>query len=125
MSLFSSKQGLSNGYRAGELRPRWRSIILVGNKKTPVPTIRANSRACFDGLEAVTNASGRLMDGFGKTLIYLGLLLVIVGVIFTLAGKVPWFGHLPGDISIQKERFTFYFPITTCIVISIIISLVL
>ena len=42
------------------------------------------------------------MDGFGKTLIYLGLLLVIVGVIFTLAGKVPWFGHLPGDISIQK-----------------------
>jgi len=65
------------------------------------------------------------MDGFGKTLIYLGLLLVIVGVIFTLAGKVPWFGHLPGDISIQKERFTLYFPITTCIVISIIISLVL
>ena len=65
------------------------------------------------------------MDGFGKTLIYLGLLLVIVGVIFTLAGKVPWFGHLPGDISIQKERCTFYFPITTCIVISIIISLVL
>jgi DUF2905 family protein len=65
------------------------------------------------------------MDGFGKTLIYLGLLLVIVGVIFTLAGKVPWFGHLPGDISIQKERFAFYFPITTCIVISIIISLVL
>ena len=65
------------------------------------------------------------MDGFGKTLIYLGLLLVIVGVIFTLAGKVPWFGHLPGDISIQKERLTFYFPITTCIVISIIISLVL
>ena len=65
------------------------------------------------------------MDGFGKTLIYLGLLLVIVGVIFTLAGKVPWFGHLPGDISIQKERFAFYFPITTCIVISIIIWLVL
>jgi uncharacterized protein YybS (DUF2232 family) len=65
------------------------------------------------------------MDGFGKTLIYLGLLLVIVGVIFTLAGKVPWFGRFPGDISIQKERFTFYFPITTCIVISIIISLVL
>jgi uncharacterized protein HemY len=65
------------------------------------------------------------MDGFGKTLIYLGLLLVLVGVIFMLAGKVPWLGHLPGDITIQKDRFTFYFPITTCIVISIIISLVL
>ena len=65
------------------------------------------------------------MDGFGKTLVYLGLLLVLVGVIFMLAGKVPWFGHLPGDISIQKGRFTVYFPLTTCIVISIIISLVL
>jgi Protein of unknown function (DUF2905) len=65
------------------------------------------------------------MDGLGKTLVYLGLLLVLVGVVFMLAGKVPWFDHLPGDISIQKGRFTFYFPITTCIVISIIISLVL
>ena len=65
------------------------------------------------------------MDGFGKTLVYLGLLLVLVGVIFMLAGKVPWFGHLPGDISIQKDRFTVYFPLTTCIVVSIIISLVL
>ena len=64
------------------------------------------------------------MNGFGKTLIYLGLLLVIVGVIFSLAGKLPWLGHLPGDISIQKERFSFYFPITTCILISIIVSLV-
>jgi len=64
------------------------------------------------------------MDGFGKTLIYLGLLLVIVGVIFSFAGKLPWLGHLPGDISIQKDRFSFYFPITTCILISIIVSLV-
>lgn len=64
------------------------------------------------------------MDGFGKTLIYLGLLLVVVGVIFSLAGKLPWLGHLPGDISIQKDRFSFYFPITTCILISLIVSLV-
>jgi hypothetical protein len=64
------------------------------------------------------------MNGFGKTLIYLGLLLVIVGVVFSLAGRLPWLGHLPGDISIQKDRFSFYFPITTCILISIIVSLV-
>ena len=64
------------------------------------------------------------MDGLGKTLIYLGLLLVIVGVVFSLAGRLPWLGHLPGDISIQKDRFSFYFPITTCILISIIVSLV-
>jgi hypothetical protein len=65
------------------------------------------------------------MAGFGKTLIYLGVVLVIVGVVFSLAGKLPWLGHLPGDITIQRERFTFYFPLATCILISLIISLVL
>jgi hypothetical protein len=65
------------------------------------------------------------MAGIGKTLIYLGLLLVIVGVVFSLVGKLPWLGHLPGDITIQRERFTFYFPLATCILISLIISLVL
>ncbi len=65
------------------------------------------------------------MGEFGKTLIYLGILLVIVGVIFSLAGKLPGLGNLPGDITIQRERFTFYFPLTTCILISVIISLVL
>jgi hypothetical protein len=65
------------------------------------------------------------MAGFGKTLIYLGVVLVIVGVVFSLAGKLPWLGHLPGDITIQRERFTFYFPLATCILISLIVSLVL
>jgi hypothetical protein len=65
------------------------------------------------------------MTGLGKALIYFGLVLVVVGVILSFAGKLPWLGQLPGDISIQKERFSFYFPITTCIVISVLISLVL
>lgn len=65
------------------------------------------------------------MAGIGKTLVYLGILLVIVGVVFSLVGKLPWLGHLPGDITIQRERFTFYFPLATCILISLIISLVL
>jgi hypothetical protein len=62
---------------------------------------------------------------FGKTLILMGLIIVAVGVILSLSGKLPWLGNLPGDITIQRGRFSFYFPITTCIVISIIISLVL
>ncbi len=65
------------------------------------------------------------MAGFGKTLIYLGIILVVVGLIFSLGGKIPWLGHLPGDIYIQRDRFTFYFPLTTCILISVIITLVL
>lgn len=64
------------------------------------------------------------MAGLGKILISLGLLLVLLGVFFLIGGKLPWLGHLPGDISIQRERFTFYFPLTTCIVISLIIWLV-
>ena len=65
------------------------------------------------------------MTEIGKTLIYLGIVLVVVGALFSLAGKVPWLGHLPGDITIERERFTFYFPLATCILISVIISLVL
>jgi multisubunit Na+/H+ antiporter MnhC subunit len=65
------------------------------------------------------------MAGIGKTLILFGIILVGVGVIFAVAGKVPWLGHLPGDISIQRERYSFYFPLTTCLIISAIVSLVL
>ena len=65
------------------------------------------------------------MSEFGKTLIVFGLMLLIVGVVLSLAGKLPWLGNLPGDIAIQRGRFTFYFPITTCILISVLISLVL
>ena len=65
------------------------------------------------------------MSEFGKTLIFFGLILLIVGVIVSLAGKLPWLGHLPGDITIERERFSFYFPLATCILISVIVSLVL
>jgi hypothetical protein len=65
------------------------------------------------------------MSEFGKTLIFFGLILVIVGVILSFSGKLPWLGNLPGDITIQRGRFTFYFPITTCVLISVIVSLVL
>ncbi len=65
------------------------------------------------------------MAGLGRTLIYLGLLLVVIGLVFSLGGKLPWLGHLPGDISIERERYSFYFPLATCVLISVILSLVL
>jgi hypothetical protein len=65
------------------------------------------------------------MFGLGKALIALGLVLVLIGALVLLAGKLPWLGHLPGDIYLQRERYSFYFPITTSIIVSIIISLVL
>ena len=65
------------------------------------------------------------MTEFGKTLIYIGILLAVVGVFFLVGGKVPWLGRLPGDLIIERGGHTFYFPLTTCILISVIISLVL
>jgi hypothetical protein len=65
------------------------------------------------------------MAEFSKTLIYIGIALVVLGLIFSVVGKIPWLGNLPGDITIQRERFTFYFPLTTCILVSVIITLVL
>jgi hypothetical protein len=64
------------------------------------------------------------MAGLGKTLIYLGIVIVIAGVLVSVSDRLPWLGHLPGDIHIQRERFSFHFPLTTCIGISIVISLV-
>jgi hypothetical protein len=66
-----------------------------------------------------------MLEGFGKTLIYIGIVLVIVGIIFSASGKISWLGNLPGDIYIQRGRFTFYFPLATCLLISVIITLVL
>lgn len=65
------------------------------------------------------------MNGLGKSLILMGLVLVVIGALLTLAGKIPWLGRLPGDIYIKRENFTFYFPLATSIIISVILSLIL
>ena len=64
------------------------------------------------------------MADLGKMLIFLGLLILVIGVVFLAGGKIPWLGNLPGDITIQRERFTLYFPLGTCLLISALISLV-
>lgn len=64
-----------------------------------------------------------MLSSMGKTLILIGLLLVVIGLLLTFAGKVPWLGKMPGDIVVKRENFTFYFPLATSIIISIILSL--
>jgi uncharacterized membrane protein YkgB len=63
------------------------------------------------------------LGALGKMLILLGVLIIVVGFLLLIGEKVPWIGKLPGDIIIRKEKFSFYFPITTCIIISIILTL--
>jgi hypothetical protein len=64
------------------------------------------------------------MVDLGKTLIILGVLILVIGLIFVAGGRIPWLGHLPGDITIERERFSFYFPLGTCLLVSALISLV-
>ena len=66
------------------------------------------------------------MNGFtlmGKMLIVTGILLITIGIIVMVGTKIPFLGRLPGDIIIKKQHFSFYFPLTTCIIISIVLSL--
>jgi hypothetical protein len=60
-----------------------------------------------------------------KLLIVVGLLIVGLGLILLLAGRVPWIGRLPGDISIRRGDWTFYFPLATSLIISLILTLIL
>ncbi len=65
------------------------------------------------------------MHDFGRILILIGLLIVVLGIILIVGNKIPFIGKLPGDIAIERENYSFYLPVTTCIVISIVFSFVL
>lgn len=62
-------------------------------------------------------------SGLPGALIGLGLTIALVGVVLLLVGKVPWLGRLPGDIAIERDNFSFYFPITTSILVSLGLSI--
>ena len=66
-----------------------------------------------------------MMAEVGRLLLLLGVVLVALGGILMLAGKVPWLGKLPGDISYKGEHVTLYFPLATCLLLSGVISLLL
>ena len=64
------------------------------------------------------------MAALGRMLIVLGIIIVAVGLILVFAPKIPHIGRLPGDIYVKKDSFTFYFPLTTCIIVSLILTLI-
>jgi predicted phosphohydrolase len=64
------------------------------------------------------------MESFGKTLVVLGLVIAGVGVLVWQLGPLTWLGRLPGDIIIRRGNFTFYFPLATSILISLILTLI-
>ncbi|NLA58768.1 MAG: DUF2905 domain-containing protein [Firmicutes bacterium] len=64
------------------------------------------------------------MPAMGRMLVILGIFLILIGIGFSVAPRLPWLGRLPGDIVIKREGFTFYFPLATCILVSLILSLI-
>lgn len=65
------------------------------------------------------------MPGLGKSLIIIGIIIVVIGLFVAYGQKVPFLGKLPGDIHIKKDNFEFYFPLATSIIISVILSVIL
>jgi hypothetical protein len=61
---------------------------------------------------------------FGWALLVLGLVIAGIGLVWILAPSLPWLGRLPGDIRIERENFRFYFPLVTCLVVSLVLTLV-
>jgi len=69
------------------------------------------------------------MADLGKILIGFGVLLILVGVVLVFSaswgGRIPFLGRLPGDIHIQRDNWSFYFPLTTSILVSLLLTLIL
>ncbi|MBI2094028.1 MAG: DUF2905 domain-containing protein [Candidatus Omnitrophica bacterium] len=59
-----------------------------------------------------------------RILIFTGLILIGIGIVLRLSPNIPWLGKLPGDLSIRRDGFSFYFPLTTCLLLSALASLI-
>ncbi len=64
-------------------------------------------------------------ESLGKFLILMGAFIVILGLLMTFWNKIPILGKLPGDISFQNGNFRFYFPVVTCLVLSIVLTVII
>ena len=64
-----------------------------------------------------------MFDSMARMLIVLGVVLAFVGGLFLLVGKIPFLGRLPGDFVLRRENWSFYFPLTTSILISVVLTL--
>ena len=65
------------------------------------------------------------MASLGKGLVLLGLLLMAAGALLWVLGRVPYLGRLPGDIYVRRGNASFYFPLATCIILSVVVSVIL
>jgi len=65
------------------------------------------------------------MPELGRTLMLVGGLLLLLGFLLTISGRVPWLGRLPGDIVIERKNFSFYFPLMTSVIVSVVLTILM
>jgi len=65
------------------------------------------------------------MSDLARFLMIAGAILLVLGLVLWLGPKIPWLGKLPGDIIYKRDNFTFYFPLGTCILLSVLLTLIL
>ncbi|MFL5642396.1 MAG: DUF2905 domain-containing protein [Chloroflexota bacterium] len=65
------------------------------------------------------------LEPLGRALVVIGLFITVLGAIMLLSPRVPWLGRLPGDIVIHRDDLTIYIPITTMLIVSVVLSVVL
>jgi membrane protein implicated in regulation of membrane protease activity len=65
------------------------------------------------------------MPELGRTLMLVGGLLLLIGLLFSLGGRIPWLGRLPGDILVERKNFSFYFPLMTSVVVSVVLTILM
>jgi hypothetical protein len=65
------------------------------------------------------------MPELGRLLLVVGAVIVVLGLVLTFAGRIPWLGRMPGDIVYRRGNFTFYFPLATSILLSLVLTAIL
>lgn len=92
--------------------------VCRGKTRNPELGTRNLSEASIWNLESKMNTYGRFF-------LILGAVFFVIGLLFLVSPKIPWLGRLPGDILIRRKNFTFYFPLATSIILSIIITVLI
>ena len=66
-----------------------------------------------------------MFGDWGRVLILTGVFLVVLGIMLVAGHSIPWLGRCPGDLFVKKGNFSFYFPMTSCILVSLVLTLLL
>lgn len=71
------------------------------------------------------DTEGMDLSAIGRVMVIAGIMLALAGLLLVLGARIPWLGRLPGDIVVQRDGFTLFFPLVTMIVVSVVLTIIL